>query len=74
MYAIHLPSGDHAGCDSSSLELTMLRASEPSASTTNRSPLRANAIRVPSGDHVGCRSSAFVDVSRRVPVPSAFMT
>jgi hypothetical protein len=35
---------------------------------------RENAIRLPSGDHVGPWSFAFDDVSRVVPVPSAFMT
>ena len=35
---------------------------------------RANAIRVPSGDQVGWLSSSFVEVSRLVPLPSAFIT
>src|SRR4030065_2468613 len=59
-YAIHVPSGDHAGSDSSAPGAEIRRAAEPSEPITKMSRSRSNAIYLPSGDHVGGESFSFV--------------
>ena len=78
-YAIFVPSGDHAGSDSSSTEANSGVCPLPSAFIVYSSWLpsaqqRTNAIREPSGDHDGSASICVFCVSRLRPEPSAFIT
>jgi len=72
---MRVPSGDHAGWSASA---PVVIGRSPAASATQMSlcaPVSwRKAIRVPSGDHVGNVAFAGSCVSRRVDVPSRFVT
>ena len=72
--AIVPPSGDQAGSASTAAVTARACGSLPSASMTQMSPWRTNAMRVPSGDHVGSLPPRVPWVRRVRPVPSAFRT
>jgi hypothetical protein len=65
-----VPSGDHAGAESTPSSSVILCWSVPSAFITQMSNWRVNAIRVPSGDHAGSVSARRLVVRRRWSLPS----
>ena len=74
-----MPSGDHAGFQSSAGLFVRFTTPEPSAFITKTSQAPAaersdvNAILAPFGDHAGSESLAGFRVRLVCPVPSGFM-